>query len=166
MIKNIKNNEYVKSVYSYVNCQKPPKTQKSVVFKNNRRPKRGRAKLLTQSVNMFNCNAAGIQNKLFSLSKIIKDQDIKIWCLQETHSIKNGQIKFDGSDTYQIYEVIREGKLGGGLAIGVDKSLSPVWVGQGEGGVEAMTISVSFKQMLTVRKNMILMKRKIVFGFS
>ena len=116
-------------------------------YKRNRRPKRGKFKTINKSVKLFNCNASGVKNRLQSLSNIINVHFPLIWTLQETHCNKPGQIKFEKVNEYQIYEVIRERKLGGGLAIGVHKSLRPVWVGQGVGEVEIMTVCISFQEM-------------------
>ena len=56
---------------------------------------------------------------------------------------KTGQIKFTGSDSYQIYELVRHNRAGGGLAVGVSKELQSVWVRQGEGEVETLTVMVT-----------------------
>ena len=56
---------------------------------------------------------------------------------------KPGNIKFSGSEKYQIYELTRSNKGGGGLAVGVSKELQSVWVRQGEGEVETLTVMVT-----------------------
>ena len=60
---------------------------------------------------------------------------------------KEGLIKFANSDKYQIYELIRGHKGGGGLALGIDKNLQSVWVREGEGEVEAITVVVTLKDV-------------------
>ena len=60
---------------------------------------------------------------------------------------KLGQIKFQNSDEYQIYELIRKNKGGGGLALGVRKDLCPVWVRSGDNTCEALTIQINANHM-------------------
>ena len=107
----------------------------------NRRPRNNKNKVLKKMLRIFNCNSAGLKNKLLSLEQIIVSNGFPlIWTIQETQLARKGQIKFEGSDRYQVYEVIRTEKSGGGLAIGVSKSLNPVWVRQGEEDIEILTI--------------------------
>ena len=44
------------------------------------------------------------------------------------------------SEKYIIYELIRKNSGGGGLAIGVDKNLNPVWIDEGNDEVEVITV--------------------------
>ena len=74
-----------------------------------------------QSVVFMSCNASSIKSKLFSLEKIVNELKLSFFCLQETHVRKEGIIKFLNCDNYQIYELVRETKAGGGLAVGVLK---------------------------------------------
>ena len=86
-------------------------------------------------------------NKLFSLGKVINDLNASAFCLQETFFNKSGNIKFPNSDKYQIFELNRNEKGGGGLVIGAHKALQPVWVNDGNQNVEAITIQLSSKSM-------------------
>ena len=72
--------------------------------------------------------------------------EISVFCLQETHISKEGQLKFEHSNAYQIYEKLRSTKSGGGLAIGVLNDLCPVWIGEGE-NVEALSVQISLREM-------------------
>ena len=47
-----------------------------------------------------------------------------------------GRIKTPNSSKYQIYELLRKTKGGGGLAIGVLHDLNPVWVSEGTDQME------------------------------
>ena len=63
-----------------------------------------------------------------------------IFFLQETKMRRIGKIKTQHSSKYQIYEVLRKSKGGGGLAIGVLKDLNPVWVSEGSDEIEIMVV--------------------------
>ena len=71
--------------------------------------------------------------------------NLGVFALQESHAKKKGGIKFENSDKYQIYEMTRKIKCGGGLVTGVLKELNPMWIKDGGDNVEAMTIKCSFK---------------------
>ena len=70
-----------------------------------------------------------------------------MFCLQETHLSKEGSVKFEGEKNYQLFEKIRESKSGGGLVIGALKDLNPIWLGDGEKDVEALSIKISVTNM-------------------
>ena len=99
-----------------------------------------------QSLTFFSCNAANIKNKLLSLEKVVNDLKLSLFCLQESHVKKVGSIKFKNSNNFQIYEKVRDKKGGGGLAIGIEKSLNPAWIRDGGDEVEAMTIKFSVQK--------------------
>ena len=79
---------------------------------------------------------------MLSLSKVISDLNVSVFCLQETHVSKEGQLKFQNSQNYQIYEKVRSTKSGGGIAIGVLNDLCPVWIGEGEGNIETLSVQI------------------------
>ena len=60
---------------------------------------------------------------------------------------KLGQIKYSSSNRYQTYELLRNNKGGGGLALGIIKELKPVWVREGNDEVEAITVQISVQTM-------------------
>ena len=99
----------------------------------------------SSKVSILSCNAANIRNKLLSLEKVVNDLHLSIFCIQETHQVKIGSIKFRGSENFQIYEKIRMNKGGGGLAIGVLKEFSPTWMRDGGNEAEALTIKFQVK---------------------
>jgi len=102
---------------------------------------------IRETLKLFSCNSSGLKNKLLSLEKVINELEVGVFCLQETHSIKEGSIKFENSLNYQIYEQVRDNKSGGGLSVGVLKSLNPVWLRDGGGEVEAMTVQIETKNL-------------------
>ena len=99
---------------------------------------------------MLSCNAASLRNKLNSLSKAIVDLNLSLFCLQETHYVKEGCIKFKGDQDFQIFEKLRENGMGGGLTIGALKDLNPIWVGDGGDDAESISIKITIKEM-TIR---------------
>ena len=112
--------------------------------RKNRRPLRHKVKIVSNKLKVLSCNASGLRNKLPSLSKIISDLQLSMFCIQETHFLKEGSIKFDN---FQIFEKTRETKSGGGLLVGALKDLNPIWIGDGGSTAEAMSIKVSVKDM-------------------
>ena len=133
LYKNTVNANTVKSKISYKRNRK-----------RNRRPLHVNSKSSTnKEFRILSYNVASLQSRLLSLSDVLSKLMPKLWCLQETHMRKPGNIKFSGSNLYQIYELTRSDKSGGGLAVGVSKELQSVWVRQGEGEVETLTIMVT-----------------------
>ena len=51
-----------------------------------------------------------------------------------------GRIQTKNSGNYIIFELIRKNKGGGGLAIGVDKNLKPVWIDEGNDDIEVLIV--------------------------
>ena len=91
----------------------------------------------------MSCNAAAVKNRLPSLVKIINELDLKFFCLQETHVKREGTIKFEKNETFQIYEQVRKSKSGGGLVTGVLKSLNPFWIRDAGDQVEALKVKIN-----------------------
>ena len=54
-----------------------------------------------------------------------------------------GKLKTANCSNYHIYELVRKDRAGGGIAIGVEKSLDPVWINEGKEGVELLTVEIS-----------------------
>ena len=50
-------------------------------------------------------------------------------------------------ENYIVYEKIRQDRNGGGLALGCIQDLNPVWVREGEGDIEALSVEISVKNM-------------------
>ena len=65
-------------------------------------------------VNILHWNAEGIQNKKAALSERLKQQDIDIACIQETHLKENIRLNIRG---YQIIRQDRNDRIKGGIMI-------------------------------------------------
>ena len=63
--------------------------------------------------------------------------------MQETKFRRNGKLKTENTSKYHIYERIRKDKSGGGIAIGVEKDLDPVWISEGRSDVEILTVEIN-----------------------
>ena len=74
---------------------------------------------LSDNFKVVSVNAASLKAKLFSFENLILDYEPSVFGIQETHFQKKGQMKFQSSEKYQIYELTRERRGGGGLALGV-----------------------------------------------
>ena len=124
------------------------KSKYNSTLKRNRRPLHSnKRRSFKKEFRLLSYNITSLQSRLLSFSHVLNDLKPKVWSLQETHMRKAGKIKFPGSDCYQIYELIRSDKGGGGLAVGVCKELQSVWVRQGEGEVETLTVMVSVSDL-------------------
>ena len=55
---------------------------------------------------------------------------------------KQGKIRTKLTENYQIFELIRSEKHGGGLAIGAVNDLQPVWITEGDDEVEILVVEV------------------------
>ena len=61
------------------------------------------------------------------------------------HPVWNaGKLKLE---TYIVFELIRQDREGGGLAIGCAKDLQPVWVKEGNNYVEALSVEIFVQEM-------------------
>ena len=61
-------------------------------------------------------------------------------------TVFKNKIKLDSN--YTVFERVRKSKDGGGgVALGCDKQLHPVWVREGEEDVEALSVEISVKDM-------------------
>ena len=96
-----------------------------------------------QQFSFMNCNASSLKSKLKSFENVLKNENPAVFCLQETHFRRPGMIKVHGIEEFEIFELIREGKGGGGLALGAKKSLSPLWINDGGNKVEAITVQIT-----------------------
>ena len=88
----------------------------------NKRGRRKSSKKITKTLKMLGANAAGIKSKMTTLKKIVSEENVNIFFLQETKNRETGQIKLDSD--FIIFErvrPIRDG--GGGVALGCQKDL-------------------------------------------
>ena len=110
--------------------------------KRNRRKEKKKNKVQTNSLKVIGVNAAGLSSKLDSFEKLLCDEDPSVFCVQETKLKKSNQIKTESTKKFTIYELHRKNSNGGGLCIGVHKSLRPVWVSQGDDEVECLAVEI------------------------
>ena len=65
-----------------------------------------------------------------------------VFFIQETKLKQQGKIKTEQSKKYQIFELNRKEKAGGGLAIGALEELKPVWISEGDDDVEILVVKI------------------------
>ena len=90
-------------------------------------------------------NAAGLKSKMTSFKKVLNDLKPEVFFIEETKFQDSGRIKI--GNNYHIYELLRQDKKGGGLALGCLKELNPVWVREGNDLIEALSVEISLKKM-------------------
>ena len=75
---------------------------------------------------------------------MIFDLQPALFFIQESKYKTEGRFKIEN---FQIFELIRKNKEGGGLALGCLKELKPVWLREGNDEVEALTIEIILKKL-------------------
>ena len=108
------------------------------------RRKSSKNKNITKSLRLVGVNAAGLGNKLFTFKKMLSELKPSVFFVEETKFKEEGKLKLDN---FVIFELVRETKEGGGLALGCVKELNPVLVRKGDDEVEAMSVDISVKTM-------------------
>ena len=122
-------------------------SRKNIKFtvKRRQRGKRKSAKSIKKNIRFLGVNAAGLRPKLTTFKKIVSELKPSLFFIEETKYKDEGKLKVDN---YSIFEKVRESRDGGGgLAIGCEKDLHPVWVREGEEDVETLSIEISVKAM-------------------
>ena len=109
-----------------------------------RRGKRARAKQIVKSLRFLGVNAAGLKPKLVTFKKILEEIKPSVFFVQESKIKEEGKLNIDN---YEIFEMSRETKNGGGLIIGCIKELKPVLTRKGSDDVEAMSVDITVKTM-------------------
>ena len=110
--------------------------------KNNRRAFKRNKVIKNQKLKVVGVNTAGLTSKLKSFDKMLNKLNPSIFFCQETKMRRLGRIKTENAKKYQIYEVLRKTKGGGGLAIGVLNDLNPVLVSEGTDQSELMVVEI------------------------
>ena len=110
--------------------------------KRNRRKLRKKIKNKETSLKIIGVNVAGLMSKLESFKKLLRDKDPSVFCLQETKLYQPNKIKTEEVKNFIMYELLRKNSKGGGLCIGVNKDLCPVWVAQGDDEVECLVVEI------------------------
>ena len=66
-----------------------------------------------------------------------------VFFIEESKYKETGRLKIDN---YIIFELNRQSRDGGGLALGCAKELQPVWLREGSSQVEAMSVEIYVKK--------------------
>ena len=115
--------------------------------KKIRKPLRGTRKStkdFNKSMRFLGVNAAGIRSKFNTFKKVITELKPSVFFLEETKVKDVGKIKLEN---YIIFELVRQDRGGGGLALGCDKDWNPVWVREGDDMVEALSVEIYLKEI-------------------
>jgi hypothetical protein len=115
-------------------------------IKKSKRGRRKGAQNMSKSVRFLGVNAAGLRSKLLTFRKIISELKPSVFFIEESKYKEEGKLKLEN---YVIFELVREHKEGGGLALGCVKELKPVLVRKGNDDIEAVSINIFFKSMKT-----------------
>ena len=110
----------------------------------NRRAKRAKAKHFVQSLKFLGVNAAGLKPKMVTFKKVLDEIKPAAFFVQESKIKEEGKLTFDN---YEIFEMARVAKEGGGLMIGCTKELKPVLTRRGTDEIEAMSVDIFVKNM-------------------
>ena len=97
---------------------------------------------MEKSIKFVGVNSAGLYSKLDSFDALLSNLRPSVFFIQETKFRTNGNLKTENSSNYHIYELNRSDKAGGGIAIGVEKELDPVWINEGKDGIEQLMIEI------------------------
>ena len=89
-------------------------------------------------------NAAGLRSKLNTFKKVLIDLQPSVFFIEESKYRTIGQLKLNN---FIIFELVRQNKEGGGLALGCAKELQPVWLREGDDQVEALSVEIVLKTM-------------------
>ena len=95
---------------------------------------------------MIGVNSAGLTSKLSSFDYLLSSLEPSIFFIEETKMKSQGRIKTKNSQKYQIFELLRKNKCGGGIAIGALEDLNPVWIAEGDDEVEVLVIQIEVQQ--------------------
>ena len=79
-----------------------------------------------------------------SFKKLLTELKPSVFFIQESKINEEGKLKFQN---YELFEMVREGKEGGGLLIGCIPELKPVLASKGTNEVEAMSVDIYVKTM-------------------
>ena len=117
--------------------------------KPNRRAKprfKNKNKFNQNNVTIMGINAAGISSKLSSFKNVLRQLKPAIFFVEETKLKRQGKLKMKN---YEVYELNRKDKNGGGIAIGIIEELKPVWISEGDDNIEVLTIEADINGLKT-----------------
>ena len=89
-------------------------------------------------------NSGGLKSKLQTLKKVLIELKPSVFFIEETKYKNSGKFKIEN---YEIFELVRSNREGGGLAIGCLKDLHPTWVREGNDIVEAISVDIFLKDI-------------------
>ena len=110
--------------------------------KNRRALRRNKVKNNNRKteLKLVGVNAAGLSSKFQSFENMLNSINPGVFFIEETKMKRPGKIKTESCEKYIIYELIRKKKGGGGIAIGVDKNLKPVFIDDGDDDIEIIIV--------------------------
>ena len=120
--------------------------------KINPKPKIGgefrktKRKQICKKLTLFGVNAAGISSKLQSFDYLLSTLQPSVFFIEETKMKTQGKIKTKNSQNYQIFELTRKLKSGGGIAIGALNDVNTVFISEGDDEVEILVIQIEVQQ--------------------
>ena len=118
-----------------------------LVKKNRRALRKNKQSKFQSSLCFVGTNSAGITSKLQSFDDLLKTINPSVFFIQETKLKNQGKIKTEYSKKYQIFELNRKEKAGGGLAIGALEEVKPVWISEGDDNVEILVVEIEIGEM-------------------
>ena len=98
----------------------------------------------SKTIRFLGVNAAGLQSKILSFKKVLSELKPSVFFLEETKMKFEGKIRIEN---YMIFEKVRQNRSGGGIALGCIKDVNPIWVREGEGDLETLSVEISIKNM-------------------
>ena len=125
---------------------------------NRRAKKRSKNKMGQSNICIMGVNAAGITSKMNSFKNVVRQLKPSIFFVEETKLKRQGKLKLEN---YEIFELNRKNKQGGGIAIGMVKELKPVWISEGDDNIEVLTIEAEIDGL---NRNMKGWRIKKLFG--
>ena len=127
-----------------LSCSKDRRYKKS---KNRRSFRKNKIRKCAKKLTLVGFNSAGLSSKLSSFDHLLSSIQPSVFFSQETKARKQGRIKTENSKLYDIFELVRKDKHGGGLAIGVVKDLEPVWISEGDDEIELLVVEIRITDM-------------------
>ena len=115
--------------------------------KNRRGLRRNNKKHCIRKLSFIGVNSAGLSSKLASFDSMMHALQPTVFFIEETKLKSSGKIKTENSDGYQIFELNRVGKSGGGIAIGALADTDPVWISEGDSDIEVLVVEISVSEL-------------------
>ena len=122
--------------------------------------RRNKKKKFENKLLLVGVNSAGLSSKMTSFDNLLSTLKPTIFFIEETQMSTGGRIKTENSRKYQIFELVRQTKTGGGIAIGALADVEPVLLNEGNDDVEVLVIEI-FTSGLKIRCVLDMVHRKI-----